>query len=332
MTVPSVSVVIPVYNCGRYLDRAIASILEQSLRDIEVIAIDDGSTDGSGELLDKIASSDTRLRVLHVPNGGIVAALNQGLAQVRGRYVARMDGDDIAWHDRLEKQRDFLDVHSDHVAVGCLYRIINSAGEVVHVQRPADQRCQTNLKIFPPFVKTVPHPTLMVRTDAIRALHGYRPYFPHAEDHDLFLRLAPRGSIAVIGELLLDYRVHSATVSNRYRGLQLDSMVRAQMAAVVAHWTGDDPVRDGDVSAIDLAIARDKRMASLASWSALRALYQLDHDLDRRDLPGARRSLVPLLRRIVSDWRDLRRDGALPGIVHRLARTIARLSYIALRS
>lgn len=332
MTAPVVSVVIPVYNCGAYLDGAIASIFDQSLGDIEVIAVNDGSTDGSGERLDTIAAGDPRLRVLHVPNGGIVAALNQGLAHASGRYVARMDGDDIARRDRLEKQRAFLDVHGDHVAVGSLCRMIDSAGAVIHVQRPTDQRRQTDLDIFPPFVKTVPHPTLMVRADAIRALGGYRPYFPHAEDHDLFLRLASIGSIAVLGEPLLDYRVHAGAVSGRNRDLQLDSTVRAQMAAVIARRTGADPLRDGDIGAIDQAIARDEGIASAASWAALRALYQFNHDLDRRDPAAARRSLGPVLRRIAADWRSLRRDGALTGIAQRTARAVARLGHITLRS
>lgn len=329
MSPPAVSVLIPVFNCGPYLDASIASILNQSLRDIEVVVVNDGSTDGSGERLEAIAGVDSRVRVIHVPNGGIVTALNIGLALVRAPYVARMDGDDIAWPERLKKQRDFLDARPEHVGVGSLYRMIDGEGKVEHVQRPTDQRRQTDLNIFPPFIRTVPHPTLMVRVDAMRCLGGYRSFFPHAEDHDLFLRLATFGGLSVLPEVLLDYRVHAGAVSGRNRQLQIDSALAAQKAAMVLARTGVDPLAGGDVNAIDKAAAKAPGVPGAAAWRALHALYLLDHNLDRRHPRAALRALVLLLGRLSAGAPTLLREGALAGIVRRTLRGIARLGYIS---
>lgn len=329
--VPDVSVIIPVYNCGPYLAASMASILGQTLASIEIIAVDDGSTDGSGEVLDALAAKDDRLRVVHQPNGGIVSALNAALALARGRYIARMDGDDLARADRLELQRRFLEAHPDHVAVGSLYRIIDSEGAHVHSQRPSDQSRQTDLMIFPPFVKTVPHPTLMVRTEAIRALGGYRSFFPHAEDHDLFLRLAPLGKIAVLPELLLDYRVHASASSARHRDTQLDSVLKAQCAAMILARSGEDVFRDGDPVSIEAMVAGRANVPPLAAWSALRALRNVEYELDRRDPPAARKALARLAGQLLSDARALQRSGALAGLFKRGFRCALRLAYISAR-
>lgn len=331
MKIPAVTVVIPVYNCGRYVERAVSSILNQSLIDIEIIAVDDGSTDGSGDTLDAMATSDKRLQVEHLPNSGIVVALNHGLSLARGTYLARMDGDDIAWPDRLEKQFKFLNSHPDCVAVGSLYRLIDDTDTVLHVQRPTSQNRQTDLKIFPPFVKTVPHPTLMVRTDAMQMLGGYRPYFPHAEDHDLFLRLAQIGTIELLGEPMLDYRVHAHAVSERHRDTQLDSKVLAQMAAVVAMRTGVDPLCEGEIGSIERSLFSMPGLPSATSWELLRALYRIDHDLNRRDLANTQRELASVVLQTAANWRALQRDGTLLGILRYAAKCAARIGAILVR-
>lgn len=99
---PKVSIVVPIYNVEAYLSRCLDSILSQTLQDIEVIAVNDGSTDASGEILDQYASKDTRIIVIHKKNGGVSAARNDGIQLVKGEYIGFVDPDDWIDHDMYE--------------------------------------------------------------------------------------------------------------------------------------------------------------------------------------------------------------------------------------
>jgi glycosyltransferase involved in cell wall biosynthesis len=118
MSTPLISVVMPVYDAGEYLVDAVASIVEQTLDDWELIAVDDGSQDGSGEILEWFALQDARIRVIGQANAGIVAALNRGCAAARGPLIARMDADDVAFPQRLARQAEFMRRHPECVVVG----------------------------------------------------------------------------------------------------------------------------------------------------------------------------------------------------------------------
>ena len=108
---PKISVVMPAYNAAEYLDEAIRSILNQTFRDFEFIIINDGSTDDSISILDKQQKLDSRIRVYHQENQGMIAALNRGCRLARGKYIARMDADDISLPGRLEKQLKYMERH-----------------------------------------------------------------------------------------------------------------------------------------------------------------------------------------------------------------------------
>ncbi|MEO1235937.1 MAG: glycosyltransferase family 2 protein, partial [Planctomycetota bacterium] len=124
-TTPTISVLMPVYNCGVYLDAAVRSVRDQTWTDLELVAVNDGSTDGSLDVLQRHADEDERVVVIDQPNGGIVAALNAGLARCRGAFIARMDGDDVAYPHRLERQLAWMRAHPEAVAVGCQTRVID---------------------------------------------------------------------------------------------------------------------------------------------------------------------------------------------------------------
>src|SRR5881397_1627452 len=120
----AVSVLLPVRNAGPYLAASLASLWRQTLADFEVVAVDDGSTDGSGDELERDARREPRLRVLHQPASGLPAALNAGLAVARGRWIARHDADDLSHRRRLELQCAFLAAHRRMGVVGCRVRIV----------------------------------------------------------------------------------------------------------------------------------------------------------------------------------------------------------------
>jgi glycosyltransferase involved in cell wall biosynthesis len=208
---PTVSVVMPVYNAQGYLAAAVESILRQSLSDFELIAIDDGSTDGSLRILEEFAERDERVRIISRPNTGIVGALNDGLAEVRGDFVARMDADDIALPRRFEFQLAYLRVHTDCVAVGSAILQIDPDGDPIGVQHWAETHEEID-RLLLGGGGGLAHPTAMLRTASIRQIGGYRQKYQWIEDKDLWLRLAEVGRLANLPEPLLKYRLHEHSV------------------------------------------------------------------------------------------------------------------------
>lgn len=262
---PLVSVLLPAYNCEATLAEAVTSMTAQTLRDIEVIVVDDGSTDNTGRLLDELAAADPRIRPIHTANRGIVEALNTALAAATGEFVARMDADDRSRPDRLALQVDHLRQHPQCVCVGSLFRVMDVAGRITSEQLPIRRFQQTDLRMFPPRVTTLPHPTILLRRRDLIALHGYRHGFAHAEDNDLFLRLAERGSLGVIQAHLLDYRVHQGSVSSRNLTVQVDSALRALLCALFrSHALPEPQWPPGPLPVAELTkCLTDRRLAAL---------------------------------------------------------------------
>src|SRR4029453_4198069 len=121
---PAVSVLLPVHNAGAYLSASLASMWRQTLRDFEVVAVNDGSTEGWGERRGRPAGREQRLRIIHLPASGLPAALNAGLAAARGRWIPRHDAGDLSRRRRRELQRQFLAAHPRFGVVGTRVRII----------------------------------------------------------------------------------------------------------------------------------------------------------------------------------------------------------------
>jgi glycosyltransferase involved in cell wall biosynthesis len=210
--VPVISVLMTVFNGRRYLRASIESILSQACQDFEFLIIDDGSTDSSPQILAEYARRDSRVRILSHENKGLTKSLNEGLREVRGKYLARMDSDDISLPQRFERQVKFLDQHPDHVMVGSRCMLIDPAGYPIREKRDIvmdhEQIDQALLKMSWPVV----HPAVMMRTDALRSIGGYDERFGTNQDHDLFLRLAEVGKLANLSEVLLFYRQHFDSV------------------------------------------------------------------------------------------------------------------------
>src|SRR5690348_7082970 len=111
-----VTVLMPVYNSEKYIWAAIHSVINQTWNDFELLIVNDGSTDGTQEIIKSFA--DDRIVLINQENGGVAKALNKGLMHAKGDYIARFDADDICFPDRLEEQVNFLDKHEDYVVVG----------------------------------------------------------------------------------------------------------------------------------------------------------------------------------------------------------------------
>ncbi len=220
MNARSISVVIPVYNAGPFLRLSIASILAQTHRDLELIAVDDGSTDDSAATLASFAAIDPRVRFISRPNTGIVGALNDGLAISGGDYIARMDADDIAEPIRLERQLAYIGTRPDCVALGTFARVIDPSGGVVGLHEPPREHDEILARLLLADGGALLHPSVIFRRSALVAAGAYDPAFCRAEDLDLYFRLSKHGRLANLPEPLLRYRQHPSSTNFTRRAEQ----------------------------------------------------------------------------------------------------------------
>lgn len=223
-TSPEVSVVMPVRNAGRFLCAALGSVLSQTGIGFEVICVDDGSCDDSWLTLQEFGRQHEYLRVLRAETGGISAALNQGLALSRGRFVARMDADDICLPGRLRIQARWLDAHPAIGVLGTQAWVIDETGAIRGQLRTpvGPARVRAMLPANSPLL----HPTVMMRRELVLAAGGYRSVFDGAEDYDLWLRLDPAVQMDNLPRPLLLYRRHSGqqTVSRPFHHARLAAL------------------------------------------------------------------------------------------------------------
>lgn len=208
---PTISVLMPVYNAERYVGAAVESILAQSFSDFEFIIVDDGSKDGSLAMLQKYADKDQRIRIVSRPNTGIVGALNDGLALCRADWVVRMDADDWSYPQRFERQLAFMKEHPDYLAAGTDHELMDSDGDCIgvrHFPHTAEQIINTMLS----GECCVLHPTVIMQRAILTKLGGYRHEYQWVEDYDLFLRIMEQGLLINQPEPLIRYRMHANSV------------------------------------------------------------------------------------------------------------------------
>ena len=229
---PTVSVVLPVYNGGKFLAAAIGSIVDQSFQDWELICVNDGSTDQSSLVLDWFANRDPRIRVVHQANSGVVSAANHAHQLARAELVCRMDADDISMPDRLQHQVDFMQSNLDHVAVGGAILEIDCDSEPLGIQTLANDH-ETIVKRMLSRGPGLFQPASIMRADAFQSVGGFRPKYQWIEDHDLWLRMSQIGRLGNTNELVLCYRIHASsctwTMSDRRANLMTQLMHEAHL-------------------------------------------------------------------------------------------------------
>jgi len=222
-----VSVVMPVYNAEKFLREAIDSILAQTFSDFEFIIINDGSTDGTKEII--LSYDDPRIVYLeNEQNYGICVTLNRGLDEARGKYIARMDSDDISMPERFAKQVEYMDSHSE---IGVLGTDIEVFGEgitnYIFTQSYETNMCSAGLLFNPSFA----HPTVFLRTETIRNNNlRYKDEFRGLEDLKLWWDCAKVAKLANLPIVLLRYRKHLAqeTKNVNPRKIQQSNNFRAE--------------------------------------------------------------------------------------------------------
>ncbi len=215
---PLVSVVLPVYNMANYVSDAVRSILKQTYTNIELIIIDDGSTD---ELLKTLEYfDDERIKIRRfAANRGLVYALNYGFGIAQGEYIARMDADDISFPRRLEKQIEFMERNPEVGVCGTSILIKYTRQRYkIHIPYPTThEKIRISLRLHSNFVC---HPTTVIRAAIMKNGIRYQSEYKHAEDYKLWVQLVEHTKLANLKEPFLMKRVHSEQVSSKHTAIQ----------------------------------------------------------------------------------------------------------------
>jgi glycosyltransferase involved in cell wall biosynthesis len=208
---PVISVLMPVYNAERYVAAAVASVLTQTLAELELIAVDDGSTDGSLGILRHCASRDSRIRVLSRENTGIAGAMNDALEAAGGKFITRLDADDWYPRDRLEWQYDWLLTHPEYEAVTGSFAATDATGTIVAPLSCGLKAVDITSELRSGVTRT--HLcAAMLRATVARRLEGFRRDLVTSEDVEFQLRLGRFGPVWYEPRLSYYYRLHDESI------------------------------------------------------------------------------------------------------------------------
>lgn len=214
---PKISVVMPVFNTEKYLDEAIQSILEQTFTDFEFIIIDDGSTDNSLDIIRRYQNKDGRIVIISRKNKGLVYSLNEGIKKAKGKYIARMDADDISLPDRFENQINFM--KSNNIDICGSSIVLFNNNKIIGKQ--STPTTDVDIKFTLMFMSAFAHPTVVMDRKIFDRLK-YQQY-TYAEDYKLWTDIALHGyKMGNLDMPLLKYRVHQSQISNVYKQEQYD--------------------------------------------------------------------------------------------------------------
>jgi len=286
------SVVMSVYNGARQLAATMDSILGQTERDFEVVAVDDGSTDETPAILAGYAARDSRVRVISQPNSGLTRALIRGCAEARGEVIARHDCGDRSAPRRFAEQLALLE-QQGHVLVSCATRFVDEDGDLLYdVTADGATVRHSLLTDGVRHIGALPHHgSAMFRRDAYLAAGGYRPQFRVAQDLDLWIRMAKLGTIGVDDELLYEATFAPRSISGSSRAAQLEL---TELAVAL---------RDGGDPDTLLLAAEQVAPAPVTPHGEAAALYFIGRCLLRQRNPKGRQYLRAAVQKNPWHWK-----------------------------
>lgn len=209
---PLVSIILPVHNGEKYLRESLDSCINQTYKNIEIIVVDDESTDNTPSILKEYAKGDHRINVIRIKKQKTLGnVINVGIRKSFGKYIARMDADDIMYLDRIEKQTKYLESNSKCVVVGGQIDIIDENSNITGSREYAldDGELRKNLFLFQPFA----HPAVMIRRSSLEEIGLYPENLSKVEDVKLFFILSTKGEFHNLSDKVLKYRVTFTTES-----------------------------------------------------------------------------------------------------------------------
>ncbi len=282
MSRPKVSVTMPCYNCADTVGRALDSLLGQSLGDFEIVAVDDGSVDETPHILQDYSRRYAQVQWHRIKHSGVVTAANEAIARSDGRYVARMDADDIALPDRLAAQAALLESRADVGLAGCLVRFGGNRSRCAGYAHYVDwtntllDHQSISLNRFVEF--PVPNPSIMVRRDCLDSFGPYREGdFP--EDYELLLRWLEKGvHMAKVPQELLVWNDPPGRLSRTHPKYDMDSFYRIK-ALYLARWLERNNPHHPEVHVLGAGRTTRKRADMLLEHGVRFAAY---YDLDPR--------------------------------------------------
>jgi glycosyltransferase involved in cell wall biosynthesis len=226
MSKPLVSVIMSVYNGERYLREAIESTLKQTFRDFEFLIINDGSTDGTAEILKSY--HDPRIKIINnKKNIGLTKSLNKGLRFAKGEYIARQDADDVSAPYRLEKEVNFLETHRNYAVVGTFVKILNEDSEVIACLDRLTEDIQIRERLGTD--NCITHGSAVIRKKCLLDRGFYDESIVRAQDYELWLRLSEKYRLANIPEYLYMWRKHNENIEAKHIAEQKISVILAMI-------------------------------------------------------------------------------------------------------
>lgn len=206
-----VSILMPMRNAETYIAESISSLLQQTYSNFELVIVNDGSSDKSQFIAESFF--DSRIKVVMGEGKGISAALNIGLGIAQGKYICRCDADDLYPSERLKDQVEWLEDHSNHIAVSGKFSSIDEKSFIISEFNTGDEACDITQELLSGSTRTTLC-SYLVRRDAIGNLNGYREYFITAEDIDMQLRLAEKGLVGYMPHNMYFYRIHNDSITH----------------------------------------------------------------------------------------------------------------------
>ncbi|WP_424952092.1 glycosyltransferase family 2 protein [Deinococcus sp.] len=248
---PEFSIIVAVYNSERFLAETLRSFQNQTLKHIEVVMVNDGSTDGSASIAERFCLEDARFRLINTPNQGISATRNLAVQHTRAPWIAVCDGDDTWEPNKLQRQAEFIREWTDSqaeqiVAVGTAGDLINSVGAFIKAvklhPRPWPELLDDEAKMLE---LNMINSSVVFRRDVFLSIGGYRAEYTPAEDTDLWVRLSEHGAVINLQEPLTHYRMHDTNLSGSgyVRMIVSAKRVRANAArrqAGLPEWNEED--------------------------------------------------------------------------------------------
>jgi len=288
---PLVSVILPVYNAEAYIVESIESMLNQTYENIELILINDGSTDSSLEIMQSY--NDARIEIISRENRGLIASLNEGIKKAKGKYIARMDADDISLSQRLQKQVVFME-NSPEIGICGTAVIMFGEGIQEKVWRLSleDECIKTELL----FSSALAHPTVMMKKVLIDEYQlFYDAGFKHAEDFELWTRFAEHSSLANLPEPLLKYRVLENSIS-RLADKAVDQRYNIMQKIPERYMRKLGINRDENQRRLHFNLSTNVRMQeNNLNFESLKAYFALLTDANRKKKVFDTRSLYKVL-------------------------------------
>lgn len=217
MKQPLISVIMSTYNEEKYIVTSLKSLLNQTFQEFEIIIVDDASTDNTRQLIQRL--QDERIHLIcNEENQGLTKNLNKALKHVTGKYIARMDGDDIAFPTRFEKQVQYMEKHPETMLVSCYTKSFGDS-DLVFALPDDSEVLKVRMLVRPVYA----HPGFMMRRELIEAGYQYNEEYRTAQDYEFASRVAEKYKIGLVPEVLLLYRVHKKQISAKAGNQQFDN-------------------------------------------------------------------------------------------------------------